>query len=93
MGLLDEVAVGVALGRIEEVGDATIGVIDGLYVEPDARGVGVGHTMLVDLTTWFEQSRCRGVDAAALPGDRATKSFFEAAGYRARLITMHHDLV
>jgi GNAT superfamily N-acetyltransferase len=92
MGLLDEVTVGVALGRLEDVGDTTIGVIDGLYVEPAARGVGVGQTLLADLSAWFAQSKCRGVDAAALPGDRGTKSFFEAAGYRARLLTMHHDL-
>ena len=92
MGLVDDVAVGFGLGRVEDVGDTTIGVIDGIYVEPDARGVGIGTSVLEDLAAWFGRSGCRGVDGTALPGDRAAKSFFEAAGFRARLITMHRDL-
>jgi hypothetical protein len=26
----------------------------------------------------------------ALPGDREAKNFFEASGFKARLLTMHH---
>jgi GNAT superfamily N-acetyltransferase len=63
-----------------------------LYVVPAARGVGVGEAMMERLLAWFARQGCRGVDAEALPGDRASKSFWEDAGFRARLITMHRDL-
>ena len=33
-----------------------------------------------------------GIDATALPGNRATKNFFEAHGFTARLLVMHHAL-
>jgi hypothetical protein len=35
---------------------------------------------------------CSGVDATALPGNRATKNFFEESGFTARLLVMHHRL-
>jgi len=92
VGTIDDVVVGFAVARIDDVGEATVGVIDGLYVEPEARGVGVGRAMLDPLVAWFSASSCRGVDANALPGDRHTKNFFEAAGFTARLITLHHRL-
>ena len=92
VGTIDDAVVGLALGRLDEVGEASLGVVDACYVEPDARGVGVGRAMLDALLTWFEGSGCRGVDASALPGDRHTKNFFEAAGFTARLLTLHHQL-
>lgn len=91
VGTVDGAVVGLASGRIDEVGEATIGVVDGLYVEPPARQVGVGRTLLDALMGWFTASGCRGVDVAALPGDRAAKSLFEAAGFKARLIVMHRE--
>lgn len=92
VGTLDDVVVGLALGRVDPVGEASLGVVDGLYVEPGCRGVGVGHALLHELVGWFGQSGCRAVDANALPGDRATKNFFEGMGFKARLITMHRPL-
>ena len=35
---------------------------------------------------------CLGIDARALPGHRATKNFFEAHGFTARVLVMHHRL-
>jgi GNAT superfamily N-acetyltransferase len=92
VGLLDDAVVGLALGLTEAVGDISIGVIEGLYVEPQGRGVGVGASLLESLMSWFAASHCRGVDSSALPGDRGVKNFFEAAGFKARLITMHREL-
>jgi GNAT superfamily N-acetyltransferase len=92
VGTLDGVVVGMGLGRIDEVGDATLGVVDGLYVEPDARRVGVGRAVLDDLTAWFAVQGCGGVDVATLPGDRATKNLLEGAGFKARLLTLHRPL-
>ena len=83
---------GLAVGRVDPVGEAAIGVVDGLYVDPAARGEGVGHALLEDLLAWFTANRCRGVDAGALPGDRLAKNFWEAAGFKARLLTMHRSL-
>jgi GNAT superfamily N-acetyltransferase len=92
LGLVDEVAVGMAVARAESVGESLLGVIDAFFVEPEARGVGVGRSMLDSVTTWLAVKGCKAVDAGALPGERATKSFFESAGFKARLITMHREL-
>ncbi len=92
VGTLDEAVVGVAIGRLDDVGEAPLGVLDGCYVEPEARGVGVGRAMLDVLLAWFSGTACRGVDVTALPGDRHTKNFYEAAGFTARLLTLHHRL-
>lgn len=89
MGTIDATVVGLAVGHLEEVGEAALGVVDGCYVEPEARGVGVGRALLDSMVSWFTLSACRGVDASALPGDRRTKNFFEAAGFKARLLTLH----
>jgi len=92
VGTLDGVVVGLAVAHLEAVGEATIGIVDGCYVEPPARGVGVGGSLLEQLLAWFTRSGCLGVDATALPGDRTTKGFLEAAGFKARLLTMHRTL-
>ena len=92
LGTVDDAVVGMGLGRLDDVGDTTLGVIDGCYVEAGARGVGVGGALLGSLVTWFTTSGCRGVDISALPGDRATKNLLEASGFKARLITMHRPL-
>ena len=92
VGRIDETIVGMAVARAESVGESLLGVIDAFYVEPEARGVGVGRSMLDSVTAWFQSQGCRAIDAATLPGERATKSFFEGAGFKARLITMHREL-
>jgi len=93
IGTFDEVPLGYAVGRIEELRDGTrLGRITDLYVDRDARGVGVGEALMTAMIPWFESAGCRGIDADALPGDRSTKNFFETAGFTARLLVMHHRL-
>ena len=92
VGTIDDSVVGMAVGHLDDVGEALLGVVDGCYVEQEARGVGVGRALLDGLVSWFGSSACRGVDVSALPGDRRTKNFFEAAGFKARLLTLHHPL-
>jgi GNAT superfamily N-acetyltransferase len=92
VGTVDGSVVGLAVGRIDPVGEASIGVVDALYVEPACRGIGVGRELLQAVVAWFEASGCRSVDAAALPGDREAKNFFEGSGFKARLLTMHLPL-
>ena len=91
VGTLDDSVIGHAIGRVEIVRDGSpLGIIDELYVELGGREVGVGEAMMALLLPWFAERRCRGVDAMALPGVRATKNFFEMSGFSARLIVMHH---
>jgi GNAT superfamily N-acetyltransferase len=59
---------------------------------PDARSVGVGEALMDLIVAWCEQRRCVGIDAHALPGNRATKNFFETFGFKARLLTVHRPL-
>ncbi len=92
VGTIDDTVVGIAVGHLDDVGEALLGVVDGCYVEQQGRGVGVGRALLDALVSWFAASACRGVDATALPGDRRTKNFYEAAGFKARLLTVHHTL-
>lgn len=92
VGCIDSVVVAMAVARAEAVGEAMLGVIDACYVERDARGVGVGRLLLDATTQWLVSRGCKALDAGALPGQRETKSFYEAAGFKARLITMHKEL-
>lgn len=92
-GTVDDVVVGLAAGRAEPLRDGRrLGVIRELFVETGARGVAVGEAMMNELLAWFREQDCIGVDAYALPGARATKNFFEASGFSARLLVMHHRL-
>ncbi|MGH9177085.1 MAG: GNAT family N-acetyltransferase [Acidimicrobiales bacterium] len=93
VGTLDEVIVGYASGRVEDLrGGHRLGVIDELFVEEPARAVGVGEAMMELLLGWFRAEGCTGVDSTALPGARETKNFFEGSGFSARLLVMHHRL-
>lgn len=88
-GLIDQEVVGVASARGQP---GTTGVIELLYVEPEARGVGVGEALLDGVASWLGERGCTGIDAPALPGDRDTKQFFEGSGMVARLLIMHRPL-
>lgn len=93
VGTIDDVVVGYAVARAEALRErGRLGVIEELFVEPDARGVAVGERMMDDLLVWFAEQGCVGIDAVALPGARATKNFFERSGFSARLLVMHHRL-
>ncbi|HUP85498.1 MAG TPA: GNAT family N-acetyltransferase [Acidimicrobiales bacterium] len=94
VGTIDATPVGYAVGRSEVLRDgSTLGVITDLYVEAGGRSVGVGEAMMGSLLDFFREAGCAGVDATALPGNRATKNFFEESGFTARLLVMHHRLV
>ncbi len=93
VGTIDDVVVGYATGRVEALRDGCrLGLIDELFVEPEARAVGVGEAMMRPLLAWFRSRGCLGVDSTALPGLRATKNFFEESGFSARLLVMHHRM-
>lgn len=97
IGEIDGVAVGFLVARIEPMlpqsDGGTIGAIRLIFVDHEAREVGVGEAMLAAA---LEALASRGVatfDAHVLPGHRLVKNFFEAGGFKARSIVMsrrHH---
>ena len=92
-GTFDDVVVGYAVVRVEEMpsGDH-LGVVDDIFVEDGARGVGVGEAMMDEMVAWCVARGCVGMDAMALPGARQTKNFFEELGFTARKLVLHHSL-
>jgi GNAT superfamily N-acetyltransferase len=93
VGTIDQVVMGMALGRIETLRDGDrLGRLDGCYVDPGARSVGLGHLLIDSMMSWFEAERCIGADGIVLPGDRDGKNFFESAGFKARLLVMHRAI-
>jgi GNAT superfamily N-acetyltransferase len=105
VGTIDGTIVGYGTGHVErfgpgdgaadggeDAGPLRLGVVDELFVEVDARAVGVGEALMGEMLSWFTSRGCTGVDALALPGARATKNFFEESGFTARLLVMHRRL-
>jgi ribosomal protein S18 acetylase RimI-like enzyme len=93
VGTLDDVVIGFGVATVEPLTDGRkLGVVSELFVDADARAVGVGEAMLEALVAYCTREGCVGVDAFALPGHRAAKNFFEESGFTARAIVMHHAL-
>jgi hypothetical protein len=59
-------------------------LIEAVYVGKASRRQGVATQLITAIIHATDQP----LDAYALPGDRATKSFFESLGWKARLLTM-----
>jgi GNAT superfamily N-acetyltransferase len=90
LGCIDEIAVGFLITRLDALDDGTLlAVVRALYVEPDAREVGVGSALLDAAIAWARAKGCRGIDATVLPGNRDGKNFFEMHGMVARSIRVH----
>jgi len=83
VGEIGGCVVGYALVGINGV----VGTIAELFVEPEARGVGVGHVLLAEALSALRERGVTRADTSALPGDRSTKNFFEAHGMVTRLLT------
>lgn len=93
VGTLAGVAVGYARARCQPLaGNRLLGMLEELFVEQEARGVGVGEALVTAAMAWLGDRGCVGVDTCTLPGDRSTKNFLEQAGFRARLLVMHRAL-
>jgi GNAT superfamily N-acetyltransferase len=93
VGTIDAAVIGYAAVELETLRDGTrLGVITELFVDPEARGVGVGEAIAAQLVAFCTQAGCIGIDATALPGHRDTKNFFERTGFTARSLTMHKPL-
>ncbi len=93
VGTIDDVVLGFGAVVVEQLrSGARLGVVTDLFVEEPARAVGVGEVLIGTLVEHCRAAGCVGVDAAALPGHRAAKNFFETHGFTARALTMHHRL-
>lgn len=94
VGTIDDAVVGFAvLGvRTLRTGER-LATVHELFVEADARAVGVGEAIVEQVLERARRAGCVGVDAGVLPGHRAAKNFFEGSGFTARALTMHHSLV
>lgn len=95
VGEIEGVPFGFLLSRVEallpQARGAQVGSIRLVFAHPDAREVGVAEAMR---EAALEDLRQRGIsrfDAHVLPGHRLAKNFFEAGGFSARSIIMHHD--
>jgi GNAT superfamily N-acetyltransferase len=93
VGTIDDVVLGFGAVVVERLrSGAQLGVVTDLFVDPEAREVGVGERIITDLIAFCNEQGCIGVDAMALPGHRATKNFFEEHHFTARALTMHRRL-
>ena len=93
VGTIDDVNVGLALGRLETLRDgATICEITEIFVLEDARGVGVGEAMLDMAMDWARKRGCFRIESSVLPGNRAGKNFFERAAMVTRMLRVSTSL-
>lgn len=92
-GCIDAEVVGVGAARTRRIGPGPLtGVVELLFVDPEARAVGVGEAIMDVVTEWCHAAGCTGIDAPALPGSRQAKAFFETSGFVTRLLIMHRPL-
>ena len=95
VGEIDGYPLGFIYGRSaalkEHEGAVRVVAIRLVFVEEEARAVAVGEVMREALMDDFRDRGHRLFDAHVLPGHRLAKNFFEAGGFSARSIIMHHD--
>ena len=95
LGEIDGYPLGFILGRsrsllVHEAG-VRVAAIQMVFVDQEARGVGVGEAMRDTLMEDFRSTGHQIFDGHVLPGHRLAKNFFESGGFAARSIIMHHS--
>lgn len=95
VGEIEGIPFGFLLARVEELlpqarGEA-LGSIRLVFSDPEAREVGVAEVMRENAMARLRERGITKFDAHVLPGHRLAKNFFEAGGFSARSIVMHHD--
>lgn len=93
VGTFDDIVFGYSVCFVETLDDQSqLGRLHDFAVYPEARDAGIGEAMMDLIVERLTEMGAVGVDAWALPGDRATKNFFESFGLKARLLTAHREL-
>jgi ribosomal protein S18 acetylase RimI-like enzyme len=95
IGMLDGYPFGFLVARVEsllvQAGETRVGAIRLIFVDHEAREVAIGEAMRDKLMEMLRERGINKFDAHVLPGHRLAKNFFEAGGFSARSIVMHHD--
>ncbi len=95
IGEIEDVPFGFLLARFEgmlaQTNNERICAIRLIYVDHEAREVSVGEVMRNKVMEIATSAGITKFDAHVLPGHRLAKNFFEAGGFSARSIIMHHD--
>ena len=95
VGEIDDYPFGFLLARVErllaQADGEQVGAIRLIYVAQEAREVALGEEMRDLALNILREQGLTKFDAHVLPGHRLAKNFFEAGGFSARSIIMHHD--
>ena len=95
LGEIEGYPLGFILGRsrplLAHEPGVRVGAIQMVFVELEAREVGVGEVMRDTLMKDFRRTGHSLFDSHVLPGHRLAKNFFEAGGFAARSIIMPHS--
>jgi len=83
VGTIDEVVVAYL-----ELALGTTAVVEQVYVDPEARELGLGDDMLAMAIAAARQRGCVALEGTALPGDRLTKNLYERAAITTRKLTV-----
>ena len=93
LGDIDGTPVGYGLMTLRTVVDGSLhATVEEIFVLPEARSVGVGEAIIETLLADASERGAAAIQSMALPGDRATKNFFESQGMVARSILVHRWL-
>lgn len=93
VGGFDDHVLGVLLLDRRQVADGRgIARITFVFVEPDARHIGIGEALIDAAAAWARATGCTGLDGLALPGDRHVKNLYERSGMTARELTTFREL-
>ena len=88
VALLNGVTLGLCLWNDEN----GIRTVDLLFVEEEAREVGLGTALLQEAENSAKEKGLRRFEVLALPGDRFTKGRAESIGMKARLLVLSKEL-
>lgn len=95
IGTIDGYPFGFLVAKVEtllvQAGEQRVGSIRLIFVDHEAREVAVGEAMREMAMGLLRERGISKFDAHVLPGHRLAKNFFEAGGFSARSIVMHHD--
>lgn len=95
LGEIDGYPFGFLMAKVErllaQADGELVGAIRLIYVDREAREVALGEEMREATMAILRERGITKFDAHVLPGHRLAKNFFEAGGFSARSIIMHHD--
>ncbi len=95
VGEIEGYPLGFLMARVErllaQADGELVGSIKLIYVDREAREVALGEEMRELALRILRERGITKFDAHVLPGHRLAKNFFEAGGFSARSIIMHHD--